>query len=53
MGPGCALGVPRGGHNPPGRAWASWRALVGCAPLGAPPGVVFAHWVPPGPKKSP
>src|SRR3954471_2693391 len=31
------LGGTRGGHNPPGRAWASWRALVGCALLGAPP----------------
>ena len=26
----------RGGHDPPGRAWASRHALVGCAPLGAP-----------------
>ena len=25
----------RGGHNPPGRAWASWRALVGASPLEA------------------
>ena len=33
-------GVTQGGHNPPGRAWASWRALVGCAPLGAPPQVL-------------
>ena len=30
-------GGTRGGHNPPGRTWASWRALVGCAFLGAPP----------------
>ena len=29
-------GGHRGGHNPPGRAWAPRRALVGCAPLGAP-----------------
>ena len=29
-------GGTRGGHNPPGHAWASWRALVGCAPLGTP-----------------
>ena len=25
--------VGRGGHNPPGRAWAPWRAQVGCAHL--------------------
>ena len=42
----------RGGNNPPGRAWASWRALVGCAPLGAPPGASPAHWMSSGPKKS-
>ena len=29
-------GGTRGGHNLPGRAWASWRALVGCAPSGHP-----------------
>ena len=29
-------GGTRGGHNPPGRAWAPRRTLVGCAPLGAP-----------------
>lgn len=28
--------VGRGGHNPPGRAWAPWRAQVGCAHLVAP-----------------
>ena len=28
--------VGRGGHNPPGRAWGAWRALVGCAHLVAP-----------------
>ena len=28
----------RGGHNPPGRSWGPMNALVGCAPLGAPPG---------------
>ena len=28
--------VGRGGHNPPGRAWASWRAQVGCAHLVGP-----------------
>ena len=42
-------GGTRGGHKPPGRAWASWRALVGCAPLGAPPGAALAHWVSSGP----
>src|SRR3990170_5007051 len=26
----------RGGHNPPGRAWAPWRAQVGCAHLVGP-----------------
>ena len=34
---GGGAGGPRAGPNPPGRAWAPWRALVGCAPLGAPP----------------
>ena len=28
--------VGRGGHNPPGRAWAPWHAQVGCAHLVAP-----------------
>ena len=28
--------VGRGGHNPPGHAWASWRAQVGCAHLVGP-----------------
>ena len=41
-------GGTRGGHNPPGRAWASWRALVGCALLGAPPrrsqGLLCSFW---------
>ena len=46
-------GGTRGGHNPPGRAWASWRALVGCALLWAPPGTARAHNVPSSPKKSP
>ena len=46
-------GGTRGGHNPPGRAWASWRALVGCALLGAPPGAARAHYVPSGPKTFP
>ena len=31
-----ALEVGRGGHNPPGRAWAPWRAQVGCAHLVGP-----------------
>ena len=34
-------GGNRGGHNPPGRAWASRCALVGCAPLKAPPQVLL------------
>ena len=29
-----SAGGHRGGHNPPGHAWASRRALVGCAQLG-------------------
>ena len=28
--------VGRGGHNPPGRAWAPWRAQVGCDHLVGP-----------------
>ena len=47
----CGPGGTRGGHNPPGRAWASWRALVGCALLEAPPGAARARYVPSGPKK--
>ena len=39
--PGGVLGE----HNPPGRAWRPKRALVGCAPLEAPPGTSLAHWV--------
>ena len=35
------LGGTRGGHNPPGRAWASWRALVDCAPLRGTPLVLL------------
>ena len=42
-------GGTRGGHNPRGRASASWRALVGCALLGAPPGATRAHYVFSGP----
>ena len=30
---GISGGGPRGDHNPPGRAWGSWRAQVGCAHL--------------------
>ena len=37
------FGGTRGGHNPPGRAWASWHTLVGRALLGAPPGAALAH----------
>ena len=36
MGSGCAWRVSRGGHNPPGHAWASRRTLVSCAHLGLP-----------------
>ena len=28
--------VGRGGHNPPGHAWAPWHAQVGCAHLVGP-----------------
>ena len=31
---------PLGGDNPPGRAWRGWRAVMGCAPPGAPPVVL-------------
>ena len=34
--------VGRGGHNPPGRAWAPWRAQVGCAHLVHLPLMLFA-----------
>ena len=34
-------GGPPGGHNPPGRARAPRRALVGCALLGPPPVPIF------------
>ena len=44
-------GGTRGGHNPPGHAWASWRALVGCPLLGTPPGATRAQHVPSGPYK--
>ena len=33
-GPEKHLGVPRGGHNPPGCAWGPRRAQVDCAHLG-------------------
>ena len=36
------LGVPQGGHNPPGRARRPRRALVGCAHLGCPLDRLFA-----------
>ena len=41
-GPEQHLGVPRGGHNPPGRAWAPRRAPVSCAHLGDLPHPLFA-----------
>ena len=34
--------VGRGEHNPPGRAWAPWRAQVGCAHLVGPLWYLFA-----------
>ena len=34
---------PPGEHKTPGRARPPRRALVGCAPLGAPPGPALAH----------
>ena len=40
--PWMHLGVPRGGHNPPGRTRRPGRALVGCAYLGCPPDRLFA-----------
>ena len=36
-----ALEVDRGGQHPPGLAWASWRAQVGCAHLVAPSGTCW------------
>ena len=41
-GPWMRLGVPRGGHNPPGRARRPKRALVGSVHLGFPPDRLFA-----------
>ena len=35
-------GGPRGDHNPPGRAWGSWRTQVGCAHLVHLPMILFA-----------
>ena len=49
---GSARGKARGAHNPPGRARGPWRALMGAAPLEAPPGASLAHWMSSGPKKS-
>ena len=34
--------VGRAGHNPPGRAWGCWRALVSCGHQVHPPLVLFA-----------
>src|SRR3989337_2810754 len=34
--------VARGGHNPPGHAWAPWRAQVGCAHLVGPLWYLFS-----------
>ena len=36
-------------HKTPGHAWAPRRTLVGCAPLGAPPGAALAQWISSGP----
>src|SRR4051812_21076249 len=42
------FGGTRGGHNPPGRAWASWHALVGYPLLRTPPrcnqGPISSFW---------
>ena len=35
--------VSEGDHNPPGRAWGSWRAQVGCSHLVHLPLVLFAQ----------
>ena len=50
MGPGCAWGVPRGRHNPLGRARRPRRALVGCAHAGAPRSASLFHKYPNIPK---
>ena len=42
-GPEQPLGVPRGGHNPPGHAWAPRRAQVGCTHLGGLPHPLFTR----------
>ena len=44
-------GGHRGGYKPLGRTWAPRRALVGCAPLGAPSGTSLAQQVSSGPEK--
>mgnify|MGYP005841708073 CR=1 FL=1 len=36
------LGVPQGGHNPPGRAWGPRSTQMGCAHLGGLPHPFFA-----------
>ena len=41
--PELHLGVPRGGHNPPGRAGGPRRAQVGCPLLGGPPHPPFTN----------
>ena len=46
MGAEQHLGMPRGGHNSPGRARPPWRAQVGCAHLGDLPHPVFALQIP-------
>ena len=38
--------VSLGEHNPPGRAWAPWRAQVGCAHLVGPPLVLIGSNIP-------
>ena len=35
--------VGRGGQHPPGHAWASWHALVGCAHLVAPLALICSN----------
>ena len=52
MGPGCTWGVPRGGHNPPGRAWPPGVPRWVVPPSGHPSGTSLAHPSCFGPKKS-
>ena len=46
-------GGHRGGHNPPGRAWASRRAWCLVLTSGSHFGTSLAHWMSTGPKNPP